>query len=61
METLKERIDNLEMFLSELAYGDMPITEAQSQADYHIATIDLLKRTEPLRYNEIFHSNGLPL
>lgn len=46
METLEERLDNLTMFLLELAKGEIPYTEAQQQADYHIATINLLTHRE---------------
>jgi hypothetical protein len=43
-ETLKERLDNLEMFLLELA-KESPVRseEVRDQANYHLATMELLK------------------
>lgn len=44
MENLKERLDNLEMFLHELAERRFHyLSEVESQANYHLATMDLLK------------------
>jgi hypothetical protein len=46
METLKDRLDNLELFLQELAEDTTTIRyneEIRSQADYHLATMRLLK------------------
>ena len=45
MESLQDRLDNLMMFLQEIAngdYGNHNLDELKSQANYHIATMDLL-------------------
>ena len=43
-ETLRERLDNLEMFLKELYEDDFKIhnEEVSAQASYHLATMELL-------------------
>jgi hypothetical protein len=52
-ETLKERLDNLRMFLQELSndkFSYIYPKEIRDQASYHLATMDLLnemlERTE---------------
>jgi len=42
METINQRLDNLVMFLGELSRGELSTEETIYQANYHIATIDLL-------------------
>jgi hypothetical protein len=42
MDTLKERLSNLQMFLQELTEGKISKEEIISQSNYHIATMDLL-------------------
>ena len=42
-ETLRERLDNLEMFLREIAEGKHIVSEeVKGQAEYHTATMELL-------------------
>ena len=42
-ETLRERLDNLEMFLQEIAEGKHIVSEeVKGQAEYHAATMELL-------------------
>ena len=42
-ETLRERLDNLEMFLYELAESKHIVSEeVKGQAEYHTATMELL-------------------
>jgi hypothetical protein len=42
-ETLRDRLDNLEMFLQEIAEGKHIVSEeVKGQAEYHAATMELL-------------------
>jgi hypothetical protein len=45
-ETLRERLDSLEMFLNELAYKNKQnhSEEIRNQASYHLATMDCLNK-----------------
>jgi len=45
-ETLKGRLDNLEMFLYELTENRNISAEVKSQANYHLATMEILRRSQ---------------
>jgi hypothetical protein len=45
-ETLKERLDNLEMFLHELIKNINISTQVKDQANYHLATMELLRHSQ---------------
>jgi hypothetical protein len=45
-ETLKGRLDNLEMFLHELTENRNISAEVKSQANYHLATMEILRRSQ---------------
>lgn len=43
MESLRDRLDNLEQLVRELIEGEISPEEIESQANYHSVTIELLK------------------
>ena len=44
-ETLRERLDNLEMFLQEITENKHIVSEeVKGQASYHLATMDCLNK-----------------